>query len=101
MAGRPKGAWRDKAWRDAIRKAVCKRVEEGEHKGRQKLEVMADMLANAGVQGKLDAMREIGERLDGKSTQQVDTVIRDERMVAELPATASSFDTWASKHKPH
>lgn len=98
---RPRGTWSDKAWRDAVRKAVCKRIEDGEHKGRQKLEVMADQLADAGVAGKLDAMREIGDRLDGRAAQSIEAIITDERSVLRTPEISTTPEVWQNSHKPH
>lgn len=95
--GRPKGAWSDKAWRDAIRVAV----NEPHEKGKKKLRALADKLVAEALAGDVSAMREIGDRLDGKATQQIDARIEDARMVAELPATAKDADEWSSQHGPH
>lgn len=89
--GRPRGVWSDKAWRDAVQKAVCKRVEDGDHKGKQKLEAMADMLADAGVAGEIAAIREIGDRLDGKPAQAVTidaTIHRDPNEITDAELAA-------------
>lgn len=82
-----------------MRKAVCKRVEDGPHKGKQKLEAMADMLADAGVAGDLAAIREAGDRLDGKATQAIEATINDERMVVEAPKPAKDAAEWALDHR--
>jgi hypothetical protein len=62
---RPKGAWSDKAWRDAIRVAV-NRVDSKKGK---RLAQLADALVSAGLAGDVPAMKEIGDRLDGKVPQ--------------------------------
>lgn len=62
---RPKGAWSDKAWRDAIRLAV----NEPHEKGKKKLRALADELVKAGMAGDVPALKEIGDRLDGKVPQ--------------------------------
>lgn len=64
---RPKGAWSDKAWRDAIRVAV-NRAHSDPKKGK-KLAALADALVDAGLEGDVPALREIGDRLDGKVPQ--------------------------------
>lgn len=67
--GRPKGAWSDKAWRDAIRVAV-NRPHDDPKRGK-KLAALADALVTAGMAGDVPALKEIGDRLDGKVTQPV------------------------------
>lgn len=79
-----------------MRRAVLKRVEGG-----QRLDLIAEKVAEAAMNGDDKAYREIGDRLDGKSTQQIEAVVTDNRMVAELPATANGYDAWAAQHKPH
>ena len=93
---RPKGAWSDKAWRDAIRLAV----NEPHAKGKKKLRALADALVKEALAGDGAAMREIGDRLDGKATQQIEATVRDERMVVESPPVAKDADEWASQHSP-
>jgi hypothetical protein len=66
----PRGPYADKLWREALRRAVLKRVE-----GEQNL----DKLATATVRRALDdndpramaAVKEIGDRLDGKPAQDI------------------------------
>lgn len=61
--------WSDKAWRDAIRVAVM-RAHEDPTKGK-KLAALADALVDAGLGGDVPAIKEIGDRLDGKVPQAV------------------------------
>lgn len=65
---RPKGAWSDKAWRDAIRVAVTRAADDPKKHGK-KLAQLADALVSAGCQGDVSALKEIGDRLDGKVPQ--------------------------------
>lgn len=58
----------DKLWKDAIRRAVLRRED-----GQQKLERLADQLVSQGLAGDVSALREIGDRLDGKATQPVES----------------------------
>lgn len=67
MAGR-KG---EKIWADAVRRAVHRRLE-GEEGKPQKLERLADQLVEAGLAGDIGALKEIGDRLDGKARQQTE-----------------------------
>lgn len=65
MAGAPTGnsnAARGKQWRDAVRKALI----QG-----QKLDVIANKLIQMAEEGDLGAIKEIGDRLDGKPTQSI------------------------------
>jgi hypothetical protein len=68
----PKGAKSDKIWRDAIMRAV-RRLETDEPpkdaKPQQRLERLADALVAKGLEGDVPAMKEIGDRLDGKPHQ--------------------------------
>ena len=63
------GKGQDKIWSDAVRRAV-KRAQD--RKGRKKLEVLADALVDKGIDGDVPAIREVGDRLDGRSTQAID-----------------------------
>ncbi len=64
MAGR-KG---EKVWADAVRRAVSRRLEDVEGKP-QKIERLADRLVELATDGDVTALKEIGDRLDGKPTQ--------------------------------
>lgn len=70
MAGR-KG---EKVWADAVRRAVNRRMEgvEGQPK---KLELIAQRLIDMALDGDAASIREIGDRLDGRATQSVDSNI--------------------------
>lgn len=63
----------DKLWRDAIMRAV--RRNKGK-KGKR-LELLADKCVEEGLDGNMAAIREIGDRLDGKPSQGI-TVSGDE-----------------------
>lgn len=69
MAARktPGNQWTDKAWRDAIRAAVM-RAHDDPKKGKR-LHALADKLVDEGLDGDVAALREIGDRLDGKVPQ--------------------------------
>lgn len=65
----PKNRWNEKLWREAIRIAVLRASESD--KKRKKLQDLADALVKAGVAGDVPALKEIGDRLDGKVPQAV------------------------------
>lgn len=68
MAGRLKGSTNDRLWRDAVRKAALER----DPKSKQQyitLAARATVLAAAG--GDAQAVKEMGDRLDGKPAQAI------------------------------
>ncbi len=74
--GLPKGATSDKEWRSEIRKAVHElRSVPGENGAQPQkvrtLRLLARKLADRGLEGEIAALREIGDRLDGKPAQAV------------------------------
>ena len=93
---RPKGAEnKDKEWRAAIRRAVHElRATEGSDRARKirGLTLLARRLVTKALEGDVAALKEIGDRLDGKATQGVDlgvgvTVTSIERVIVDaLPA---------------
>lgn len=67
---------------------------------RKKLDLMAEALVRQGLDGDIAALKEIGDRMDGKATQQVEATITDKRMV-EAPAPAKDVGEWAKDYGPH
>ncbi len=61
------GKGQDKIWSDALRRAVMR--ESDTDKGKKRIEVMADKCARMAEGGDMAAIKEIGDRLDGKSPQ--------------------------------
>jgi hypothetical protein len=94
--GRPKGAWSEKRFKDALSAAVSQK-----EKGVPRLRLIAEQLAKAAMDGDVMAIREVADRLDGKAKQQIDAVVREERMVVEAPQREADPQEWAGKHGPH
>ena len=69
MAAR--GPKSDKIWADAVRRAVMRRIENEEGKP-QKIERLADKVVELALDGDMSAVKEIGDRLDGKPKQQTE-----------------------------
>ena len=67
-SGNPGGRPKTLIWRNAIHHAV-KRVSGGGDT--RQLDLLADSLVAAALGGDISALREIGDRLDGKPTQAV------------------------------
>ena len=63
----PTGPFVDKLWRAAVRKKAAE-FAEGKS-GPKKLEKAADALFAAAIAGDVSAMKEIGDRMDGKVPQ--------------------------------
>lgn len=70
MVGRPRGAWKDKAWRDALRMAALLPVDD-ERKGKTNLDAMALATVRAAKGGDISAAKEFGDRVDGKVAQAI------------------------------
>lgn len=68
--GRPSGPWKDKLWRDTLRLVALWPVDDT-RKGRTNLEASAVALFGAAKSGDVPAIKEIGDRLDGKVPQAV------------------------------
>lgn len=66
--GRPSGPWAGKPWRDALRLTALQKLDD-DRKGRNKLEAAAIALFVQAIAGDVPALKEIGDRLDGKVPQ--------------------------------
>ena len=62
----PVGPKSDKLWRQAIMLAVNRVSQDGKTKH---LDILAHRLIKSAAEGDISALREIGDRLDGKPTQ--------------------------------
>lgn len=58
-----KNATKNKVWSDAVRKAVVQN---------QNLDKLAAALLEKALSGDISALKELGDRLEGKPTQQID-----------------------------
>ncbi len=91
----PKGSKSDKQWRNAIQLAVHRLATDGKTKH---LDLLAMRLVKAGAEGDVSALREIGDRLDGKPAQAIEVresafdSISDEQLAALVYAVRSTLD---------
>lgn len=65
-----KGAQIDQWWKDAIRRVAAKE-HDGDPEKRKKLTIVAHKLFDLAMDGDVSAMKEIGDRLDGRPRQAV------------------------------
>lgn len=70
--GRQKGAQADQWWKDAIRLVAAEETTGDDGVKVKKLRRVAAKLFDAAMDGDVAAMKEIGDRLDGRPRQQVD-----------------------------
>ncbi len=63
----------DKLWSEAVRMAAMREMEDPNTPGkkRKRLNIIADNLLRAAVAGDMAAIKELGDRIDGKPTQGV------------------------------
>ncbi len=83
----PKGAKSDKQWRAAIMLAVNRLATDGKTKH---LDLLAMRLVKAGAEGDVSALREIGDRLDGKA---VSTMEMGEDTIEAIKGIRVTFGT--------
>jgi Family of unknown function (DUF5681) len=65
-SGNPGGQPKAKVWRDAIDRAVHRRAGKHDLKG---IDNLADILLDCAMTGNIAAIKEFGDRLDGKPAQ--------------------------------
>ena len=54
-----------------MRRAAMRECEDDEGKKVKRINYIADKLLKSAMEGKMDAIKEVGERLDGKAPQAV------------------------------
>jgi hypothetical protein len=69
------GTTKDTIWADAIRRAVNRYMENPEGGKAKYLNVIADRLVDKAAFGDAEAVRELGNRLDGRSVTPIEAKI--------------------------
>jgi hypothetical protein len=88
---------KDKIWADAIRVAVLRDGPDG----KARIFALAEQCVTAALGGDMQAMKEIGDRLDGKPAQAIDmTAEVEHRYVARMPQKAQDTAEWQQQHTP-
>ena len=67
QSGNPGGRSQEKLWRAALLRAVHRKTDEKDQE--KALERVADACVKAALNGDMQAIKEIGDRLDGKPVQ--------------------------------
>lgn len=80
MAGNANSGRKDKLWRDALMVAV----KRSDTEGRVMLAKIAQKVVEAACEGDMQAIKEIGDRIDGKAPQSLDVTTRHEQSISEL-----------------
>lgn len=65
---KPRGPKSDKLWSDAVRQAVLE-YGTGDAKSIRKIRLIAQKVVDLAIQGDMQAIKEIGDRLDGRPKQ--------------------------------
>ena len=89
---------KNKEWTEAIGKAVLQYQKDDVKRG-EALYKIATKVVQKALEGDRDAIREIGDRLDGKPHQSVD-IAEEVTWVVRLPEIAQSTETWEAKWLP-
>lgn len=98
QSGNPGGRAKERAWAETIRIAVNEAYENGDKK---KLRALADKLVQKALDGDMAAMKEIGDRLDGKPAQSTHITGEVESpMVARMPAMCETSEDWQAQYAP-
>lgn len=98
---RTKGATADKFWSEAVRLSVYREEEDDAGKIRKRLNIIADKLSRMAMEGDMAAIKEIGERLDGKAPSAVtlggdpENPIKTEEVGAGVAKLAAFLDGYA------
>jgi len=95
VSGNPRGRPKDQAWRDALRIAVKEAMEDGSTKLRR----LAEKTVELALAGDIQAIREIGDRLDGKPVQAVESSSEVTHYVIAVPTRQQTSKEWASQQE--
>ena len=88
------GRFRDKPFKEAIQIELAAIGKDG-----KALRALARKLYAMAMEGDIQAIREIGDRLDGKPVQQSDITVSETRTVIRAPAPEASTDAWTNSLK--
>lgn len=83
MAGKPgrAGPKSDKLWSDAVRLAALREAQDSDGQITRRINMIADNLVKAAIAGDIMAIKEVGDRIDGKAKQQIEGPEEDGSLV--------------------
>jgi len=61
----------DKLWSDAVRIAAMRECQDDNGKKTKRISRIADNLVRMAMEGDIAAIKEVGDRIDGKATTQI------------------------------
>ena len=93
QSGNPGGRARERAFANAIRAEVAKIDPKT---GRERLLEIARKTVEMAIEGDMSAIKEIGDRLDGKPIQQ--TLVNTDTTVRTIARAAMTPEDWAAMH---
>lgn len=79
-------AGKNKPWQEAIRRALARAEDEGNYRS---LNALADKLLDKASEGDMSAIRELGDRLDGKAQQDINAALSGEMRMVLPPSDAN------------
>ena len=91
QSGNPGGRPQDKPWRDALRIAAF----EKDGKGRPKLRAIAEKTVALALEGDIQAIMEVANRLDGRPVQAIEANNEITHYVIAIPAPIEGDEIWA------
>ena len=88
-AGRPKGTGNKKLWKEAVEKALQEQRVHGARGVRPAIEHIAHTLVTLAMNGDVSAIREVGDRTDGRPPQAIineddETAFRVEQIIRKI-----------------
>lgn len=82
MTGGPRGPKADKIWSDAVRLAALREALDENGQMTHRINIIANNLVRSAMDGDIQAIKEVGDRIDGKPKQAIAHSGDDENPVA-------------------
>lgn len=77
QSGNPLGKRSDKPFRDQLRRVLAEDTEDENGNTVKKLHALARRVVKEALDGNVAAMKEVGDRIDGKPVQQLDMTVSE------------------------
>lgn len=96
QSGNPHGRRLEKLWREALDLAL----NEIGADGKKKLRAIAEKTVALALDGDMQAILEVANRLDGKPVQAIEASTDVTHYVVRMPVKPESLEDWAEKYAP-